>query len=352
MKLSLRAVGAALLFSLCGLACAPAPEEAADEPATTAEEQEDELISDPPGKAATESQLPADYERRDAKAKQDLLWKMVSTDEYCGAAGTAERAMDYAANGCLEKLPTGGAGYAIQAIKSLFRLNTTFDRSSDELPKGRHKIFHPFGSVAKAQWVPAEGSPYTGMLASGAPIDVIVRLAPGGGGSLIPGIATKFLVDGQPSVNTMAIQDFDGSKDPNYFHAVPSNVVPPAKSFLVRGASQIFKIVKSEPNHLQLTHLASITPRGASVAAPRTPYQIQYRPHAGVAEKFGNERNLDFRVALRDIPPGTVIYDVYARPSESDPNYVKIAEIKTGSWIVASGRGDYQLFFRHFRGTN
>lgn len=344
---------AALAVSML-VACA-AESDATDAASSDDGEQEDALISNPPGKAATASLLPAGYEARSAADKQDLLWAMVSSDEYCGGAGTADAPMDYAAApGCLEKLPSGGAGYAIQAIKSLFSLNTTFDRSSDELPKGRHKIFHPFGSVAKAEWIPVAGSPYSGMFASSdAPIRVLVRLAPGGGGSFIPGIATKFFVDGAPSVNTMAIESFDGQGDDwNYFRAVPSNVLPPAKSFALRAASQIFKLVKREPNHLQLTHLASITPSGAPVAEVREPYQLQYRAHGDLATTYANREHVDFRAVLRSIPPGTVLYDVYARPSESDPAYTKIAEIKTTSWLVASGHGDYQLFFRHFRGTN
>jgi hypothetical protein len=343
-----------LLFVLGAFGCAA--ETTTDETTTGGEgEAEDALISDPPGKAAAGSLLPADYESGTAKEKQDALWTMISADEYCGRPGTADRPLDYVAtNGCIGKLPNGGIGYMIKAVKSLFSLGTTFDRSSDELPRGRHKIFHPFGSVAKAELTVSAGSPYSGMFAStGKAVPVIIRLAPGGGGSFIPGIATKFLIDGKPSVNTQAIQDFDGQgEDWNYFHAVPSNVVPQSNNLLLKTATEIFKLIKSEPNHLQLTNLASIGPDGKAPATVREPYQIQYRPHGDLATTYANAEHVDFRAVLRRIPPGTVLYDVYARASERDTAYAKIAEIKTTSWLVASGRGDAQLFFRHFRGTN
>jgi hypothetical protein len=103
---------------------------------------------------------------------------------------------------------------------------------------------------------------------------------------------------------------------------------------------------------LQVTHIAAITPDGTKVANVKQPYQLQYRPHGDLATKYANREHVDFRAVLRSIPPGTVLYDVYARGSANDTSYAKIGEIKTTSWLVASGRGDAQLFFRHFRGTN
>lgn len=341
----------ATLSTLAACAVESGDEEAVDD----SSEAEDALISDPPGRPATSAVLPKDFETRSAEAKQQLLWATVSADEYCGGPGTAERPLDYVGTrGCLGKLPEGGLGYYISAFRSLLSLGTSFDRSSDELPKGRHKIFHPFGSVAKAELTASADSPYTGMFApAAAPVPALVRLAPGGGGSFIPGIATKFFVDGKPSVNTHAIESFDGQgNDWNYFRAVPTNVVPESDSFLLSTATKAFRLVKANPNHLQLTHIAGITPDGTKVASVKEPYQIQYRAHGDLATKYANREHVDFRAVLRSIPPGTVIYDVFARESAADTTYAKIGEIKTTSWLVASGRGDAQLFFRHFRGTN
>jgi hypothetical protein len=338
-------------------ACAAEPAEVDDEA-----EAEDELVANPPGKPASASLLPADYESRSAAEKQELLWSMVSSDEYCGGPEAANGPLDYEAiPGCVESLPSGGGGYGLRALKSVFALNTTFDRTSDELPKGRHKLFHPFGSVAKAELVatypdrtPTRAEPYTGMLANtGQPLKVLVRLSPGGGPSFIPGVAVKFFVDGKPSVNTQAIESFEGQGDDlNYFHAVPSNVLPPPKGFALNLVNRFFKMVKREPNHLQLANIVEIGPDGAEAAEPRAPYQIQYRPHGDLATQYANEEKVDFRAVLRRIPAGTVLYDIYARPSHDDETFEKIAEIRTTSPLVASGKGDYQLFFKHHRGTN
>ena len=97
---------------------------------------------------------------------------------------------------------------------------------------------------------------------------------------------------------------------------------------------------------------SAISPDGSVPAVVNEPYQIQYRPHGDLATTYGNEERVDFRAVLRRIHAGTVLYDVYARPSETEANYEKIGEIKTTTPLVASGRGDYQLFFRHHRGTN
>jgi hypothetical protein len=184
------------------------------------------------------------------------------------------------------------------------------------------------------------------------PIATIIRLAPAGGNSFTPGIATKYLVDGRPSVNTHAIESVDGQgSDLDWWHATPSNVTPPPRSFGLMLAQQLLTLVKREPGHLQLDHLAAISPDGTRIASPRAPYQIEYHPHGDIDARFGNSARADFRIELRRVPAGTVIYDIYARPSPDAPA-TKIGEMKTTSALLASGNGDYQLFFQHHRGTN
>jgi hypothetical protein len=321
-------------------ACLPLFACAAEPPAEEEEvaEAEDALISNPPGEAAKAPMLPADYQSRTAKEKQALVWNLVASSEYRG------------------RLPSGGAGYMLQGIKSFFSLNKTFDRQNDELPQGRHKIFHPFGSVATAEVTysyPPSAPQYTGMFAStGTPIATIIRLAPAGGKSFTPGIAVKYFVDGQPSVNTQAIESVDGQGDDlDWWHATPTNVTPPPRGFAFMLGQSLLTVVKRDPGHLQLDHLGAVSPDGTRPTSPHTPYQIEYRPHADVGERFGNAAREDFRVVLRRIPAGTVIYDIHARPYEGAP-MTKIGELKTTSPLVASANGDYQLFFQHFRGTN
>lgn len=353
------AAGSLLLLAL-GLGACASEERASEEPATEA----DDLIGNPPGKPATAPYLSADYASLSAIEKQRALWEMVSSEEYC-KGGRADAPFDYAASdGCLDALPTGGLGYMFKAAKSLVSLNTTFDRESDEAPKGRYKLFHPFGSIATAEFkasypdVPESGvrssrkAPYTGLFANtGGAAPIMLRLAPGGGSSFIPGVSVKFLLDGRPSQNLHAIESFDGQgKDWNYFHSVPTNVLPQPKNPVVRAATNLLKAVKKEPNRLSVEHVAGVTADGEVAGEVRAPYQIEFRPHGDIGERFGDDDHVDFRAVLRRIPPRTVVYDVYARATKEDADLEKIGEIKTTSYLVASQRGDAQIFFQHNRG--
>jgi hypothetical protein len=358
----------AMLGGLAGVAACGDASRAEDSTAEGTEEGEQDLIDNPPGSAAVGPQLAPGYEALSAKAKQQALWKIIAADEYCGRAGDAangDRKNDYATDACLAKLPTGGGGYALTALKSIFKLAVSFDRSSDEMPKGRHKIFHPFGVAGTVDVTfdypesPEAGTSsrkglYTGMFApnAAAPVAAIARLAPGGGGSFTPGIAVKYLVDGQPSVNTHCIEGLDGQgKDFNFFAHTLTNHLPDPRAITFKIASNIFKLVKPDPLHLPVNHLASVAPDGTSVSESSrlAPYQIFIKAHGDLATKFPNAERADFRIDLRTIAPGTVIYDILATALPGDAAPEKIGEIKTTSWLVASASGDYQLFFRHAR---
>lgn len=41
-------------------------------------------------------------------------------------------------------------------------MDPTLNHVSDQLPEGRRKLIHSVGTVAKAEFVPTEDSPYTG----------------------------------------------------------------------------------------------------------------------------------------------------------------------------------------------
>jgi hypothetical protein len=151
----------------------------------------------------------------------------------------------------------------------------------------------------------------------------LARPAVAGGPSFVPGISLKFLVCGKPSVNTLAIESFEGQGDDlDYFHAVTTNIVPWPNGSALRLVTNFFKLVKEEPNQLQLTNIASISLDGSVPAVVNEPYQIQYRPHGDLATTYGNDERTDFRAVLRRINAGTVLYDVYVRPSEVEANFV------------------------------
>jgi hypothetical protein len=311
---------------------------------------EDELRS-LPSQPAGRAQLPSTYDSLPAAQKQTMLAEMIRRGEYCSARDSRAT--------CLAKLPTGGFSYYVRAIPALLSLHPTFNYASDEAPEGRRKIFHPFGVAGTAEFVAdytnepsvkgvSRAHPYTGLLANtGKALPLVLRLAPGGGGNMIPGASVKFLIDGKASRNFVAIHDFGGlpANDWNYFTQDIGHIYPDVP-WIVK---KYFETVTANPSHLPITHLGEMTPQGASVpeAEQSTPYEIVLRPTREVAERFPNTDQHDFRFDLTQIEPGTAVYDIMARASETDAAFERLGSIRTTSTLVASEGGDRQLYFKH-----
>lgn len=325
--------------------CAAPQGEEAD---TAAGEDELRLF---PSKEAARAILPASYDSLSGVEKQKILATMIKDGQYC-ASGDSQSA-------CLAKLPTGGFAYYVRAIPALLSLKPTFNLSSDEAPEGRKKIFHPFGVAGEAEFTAdysntpsdkgvSRTAPYTGVLANGGKaIPIILRMAPGGGTSFIPGASVKFLIDGKASRNFVAIHDFAGLSKENwsYFRQDIGHIYPEVP-FIVNA---YFKTVTPNPSHLPITNLGEISANGVEVPADKqsTPYEIVLRGNPAVAARFPNTDQHDFRFDLSRIEPGTAVYDIMARATKEDSTFEKLGTIRTRSPLVASEGGDKQLFFKH-----
>jgi hypothetical protein len=327
------------------LACAaPQAEE------TDAETGADELRS-LPSKPADRARLPASYDSLSAIEKQKMLSKLIASGEYCAKNDSPSE--------CLAKLPQGGFGYYVRAIPAILSLHPTFNFSSDEAPEGRRKIFHPFGVAGEAEFIAdytstptdrtvSRRGPYSGLLAnSGNAIPLILRMAPGGGPAMIPGASVKFLIDGKPSRNFVAIHDFGGlpANDWNYFKQDIGHIYPDVP-WIVKA---YFQTVTPNPSHLPITHLGEMLPNGTEVPRDRqsTPYEIVLRPTAEVANRFPNTDQHDFRFDLTRIEPNTAVYDIMARATKDDTTFERLGSIRTKSPLIASEGGDKQLYFKH-----
>lgn len=337
---------AALAFAPA-LACT-APEEGGGDEGNV-DQGEDELRS-LPSQPAGRAQLPRGYDALSGAEKQKSLSELVTRGQYCTASDSQAT--------CLAKLPKGGFSYYVRAIPALLSLSPTFNYASDEAPEGRRKIFHPFGVAGEAEFVadykntPPAGSkrtaPYSGLLANtGKALPLILRLAPGGGGNMIPGASVKFLIDGKPSRNFVAIHDFGGlpANNWNYFTQDIGHIYPDVP-WIVK---KYFETVTPNPSHLPITHLGEITPSGADVpqAQRSTPYEIVLRPTREVATRFPNTDQHDFRFDLTRIEPNTAVYDIMARATKDDTTFERLGSIRTKSPLVASEGGDRQLYFKH-----
>lgn len=300
------------------------------------------------GDPAGPKSLPDDYEAQLAVDKQADLFTWVQATEYCPGE------TDYSDPDCVDELPTGNGTFdlVIEMAKSVpLRLNNAFtENEGDEVTEGRVKIFHPFGSVAKVELNVTAGE-YTGMLAKGQSVLGVARLSLGGPGDYLPGMALKLLIDGKPSVNTHTVFSLDGQgENQNFFANAFSHKIPAPTGLATLALAQLFKLVKSDPFSLPIEHFASITPTGdvVSEADVMAPDHLIFQPTANARGLIEEDSTLDFRAELRKIPSGTVLWTVQAVRSEGDAPQ-EIGTLKTTSELIASDRGDRQLFFKHVK---
>jgi hypothetical protein len=352
-----------LLFFAATVGCG-SPEGASEEV-----ESNEAAVVLTPGEPAEAPSFPAGYESWTARQKQAYVWSWLAKSEYCGAAGdetNGDRPNDYWQ--CPSPLPTGGGVlWSVETfirVARRHRLTTTFDRSSsDEMPGGRPKLIHAFGSVAKIEfaldpapppsnpWIaPEHRRPYTGLVAPGQVVSGIARLSLAGlTPSFSPGIAVKLFVDGRESANFQAMFRIDGQgDDKNFFANAFSNEVPPPAGFAGQALDAVFKTVKRDSTFLPVTALGRYAVDGSEDPSPRSPRTLSLVPTPEVHQRISSSTTEDFRIGLRWIPPGTALYDVYASDARND-RPVHIGTIRTASYLIASAHGDAELFFRHGR---
>lgn len=310
--------------------------------------------------------LPEGYEASTAEEKQQTLWKLLSESEYPAKCG----------------YPNGGIGFITFTIsRPIKTLDVTLQHSSDQLPAGRKKFLHPFGSTATFDFVKGPkpegdtGAEYTGVLAPNDTVKGVTRLSLGGdphipGVGFTPGIAVKFLIDGAPSVNVVAMRSLMGQGgDQNFFRFDFSNKLPDphagldplfdpfdwAKADAIGlGVSwfEVFLADGEQPktgNFLHVDHLAYKDRRGQLAETPVSPSRLIFRPTKELREWWDGPDNagIGYRSMLKAIPSGSTIYDVYALRNEGDKTMFLVGSMKTTSAIVPSMWGDFRLFFRH-----
>jgi hypothetical protein len=102
-------------------------------------------------------------------------------------------------------------------VESMF---PTFDHREDTLPDGRVKYIHSVGVVGQVQLVPEPNQPYTGVFQGSD--SILLRLSCAKApdttkttpaealDNFTPGLGIKFLRDGQPSANVVAMYGVNG----------------------------------------------------------------------------------------------------------------------------------------------
>lgn len=260
----------------------------------------------------------------------------------------------------LPPLSTPGIFDLLRLTMSSFSVKA-LTTEGDELEEGRHKLIHAFGAEARLRLVisPEAAGGYTGIFRSGAEC-VIGRFSLASkptANTSIPALALKIFIGGdQPSVNLQLMHSVDGQVGHNFFEQTFSNILPPAKTFSTRllasgfeRSAEQFGAKDPNPGRLTLEHLARTLPDGNSIAAPKTPYQLLFKPTEqarALMQNAGAED--DFRLKLTGLPIGQGIYDIYTL-AEGDPaeNASLLGQLVLAAPLVSSHYGDEKLYFRH-----
>lgn len=288
-----------------------------------------------PFSALANSILPENYQSLSATQKQNLLWSSLASEPY-------------------EQLPGFSRRLFLQALGSsaLLNLKPTMTHSSDEMPKGRIKFIHTYGSCARAQFEMTQENPYTGLFQESSL--AIIRLgwaAPPETVGYIPGLAIKLLVDGKPSKNLQVMNSLEGQGDnQNFFAKDFSNIISEPESALLKTLALIFKTASTNPFELTVDHLAKVDSAGNSIRQFQAPRQLVFIPTRQA--QLPTRTTADLRDQLERFNPGTVLYRIYARGehkqalSQNDA-LIEIGRLVLRSKFVASRYCDEKLFFQH-----
>lgn len=175
-----------------------------------------------------------------------------------------------------------------------------------------------------------------------------------------PSLAFKFLIDGHPSENIFALHTVDGhtTADRNWFLHEMSNILPasPPAVYPKNITAANFQTALDElpaegaeklegTNNLAVYEPASITVRGEKVEKVVAPYSITFWPNHQFDTDVNSTR--DFRLELKDIPAGSMLYTITAQPTRGSTDTEVIGEIHTASAMVSSTYADELLMFRH-----
>ncbi|OQV12663.1 hypothetical protein BV898_13072 [Hypsibius exemplaris] len=290
--------------------------------------------------------LPDSYGSLSADAKQDLLWYQISSSRYS-----------------LDQLPIEPPSQA--NLSNLFvpkYLQKSFTWQGDQMPEGRTRILHPYGSVCKValEIHYPESSTFTGIFRTGGV--GLFRMSVGQitNDSFPVGVALKIFVDGQRSQNFVLVNTVEGQGlNRNFFAKTMRNIFPPAgpygrelnpaeKAF----QTSIFSLPGGEAldhpvdfNDIPLYEQASVQSDGMDVSEVVAPYVVSFRPNPALA--YDERDQTDFRKRLAGIPSGTVLYTVVGKRTLDDEDSVMIGQLVSRSEVVTSRYGDEVLFFNH-----
>lgn len=278
--------------------------------------------------------LPSDYESRPAKDKLGLLWEQIAADPY------PEDDMP-------RRVP---GGWERRKLFSVDFNRASFEHVGDEMPEGRPKLVHTYGTAAPITMHVDDARGYTGMFADGGA--AIIRFSDASGGGKSPSLAIKFGVDGKPSLNYLALPyRRRDPEDRNPLTGVYANASPPPDAVDTKLVAWSFQRTANALGgkrlyavYLPLHHLAGMRSDGTKVDDPNVPDRLELHGTAEAREAMTDHK--DWRRSLASLPAGTKLFELRIAPkidAEAEP----YGHVTLDEPFVASRYGDERLFFQH-----
>ncbi len=284
---------------------------------------------------AVSDSLPNEYDALGRFEKLDLLWARISADRY------ADDALP-------QKVPSA---WKRRKLFSVDYNRGSFEHASDELPQGRDKLIHRYGTVARVRIEVKDAHGYSGVLASGG--EGILRMSDGAGGArFAPSLAVKIPIDARPSLNFFGLPaQARKAGDRDFLSGAFANSTPVAMEFdaklLGRAFQKTAKALKATrvySVYLPLHHLAEKSLDGSSAKAPKVPDRIELHPTAEARAAF--DATIDWRLAFSALASGLRLFDLRISGAIDEPAEPYGALFLESSFI-ASRYGDERLFFQH-----
>ena len=298
------------------------------------------------------------FQAMSKEAKQARLWKAITASSYP-----------------MDELPTAALPTNVSArIFVPWYPPETYLWPSDILALDRQgvKIFHTYGIVGTGQVTIDSQSIFSGLLGSSTTpptaTPVIIRLSQAAVQTNISGLAVKFLIDGLPSENVVAIHSLD-EQPTSYFFTNELNTVNPMPTtptlqflnVVLRGEQELVIPADRLPASAETIPLDRVTMVNADGSTPEhisTPAKIFFVPTDAVKNATDPLDARDFRVVLSELPVGITLYELYGCPSldscdnSTDGNSHYIGELSLTSQLVIGPYGDQQLHFQHQTAVN
>lgn len=231
-------------------------------------------------------------------------------------------------------------------------LRPSMDFVGDEAPYCHSKRIHAVGVVCSTVFEADASSPFTGIFQSGSPHSLMrfsLATTPSAT-TTTPGIGMKFLRDGVPSGNFVAMPSLEGQQEGNFFHNEFSNHVEEPTSAALKVIARRFERTAKYATFVGLSDIATYDTKGKVEENPVFPYQLTLKPSPIIKEQFkAMKPDSDLQENLTSFNVrGVELFRVYGLPAPGAER-VYIGKITATSKFIKSKYGDEKVFFKHQR---